>query len=88
MVKCKDCGLKGSIDDREKFMQHGYPKDGYIRLSCINCGSINLKNTFWENFFFYLQWSIVFIIAFPIWIWITLESRKWRKVNNDSQTNL
>lgn len=82
MVKCKDCGLKGDLMDRKKFMQHGYPADGQIRLSCLNCGSDNLKNTFWENFFFYLQWSIIFIIFSSCLIFIIPDVIRWRKANN------
>lgn len=82
MVKCIDCGLKGDMMDRSKFMQHGYVKDGVIRLSCLNCKSINLKNTFWENFFFYLSWSIFFIIFFPCLIFIIPDMIRWRKTSN------
>lgn len=74
MVKCNDCGLKGDMFDREKFMQHGYPKDGTIRLSCMQCKSHNLKNTFWENFFFILGNIIMFVlcswIIIPAYIYV------------------
>lgn len=82
MVKCKDCGLKGNMMDREKFMQHGYAKDGEIHLSCKICGSDNLTNTFWENFFFYLQWSIIFVIFSPCLIFVIPDVVRWRKANN------
>lgn len=53
MVKCLDCGNNGEWDDRKKFMQHGYPKDFSVCLSCMNCGSYNLINSLSENVGFY-----------------------------------
>jgi hypothetical protein len=47
MPKCLNCGNKGSIHDREKFMIHGIEQD---RFSCKICGSTNLKFLFRERF--------------------------------------
>jgi hypothetical protein len=53
MVRCLDCGNDGEWNDRKKFMQHGYPKDFSVSISCMNCGSYNLSNSFTENILFY-----------------------------------
>lgn len=82
MVKCLDCGLRGSMSDRVKFMQHGYPKDGVIRLSCMNCKSENLTNTFLENFVYCLEWLILIVIFFPLWFIAIFKVVQWRKSNN------
>lgn len=63
MVKCKNCGIVGAWNDRNKFMQHGYPKDFSVRLSCISCGSYDLKNTIMDNLSFYLFIGLIFIIV-------------------------
>lgn len=82
MVKCSNCGLIGSMNDRDKFMQHGYPRNGTIRLSCMSCKSDGIVNTFWENFFFYLQSAILLIIFFPCLVFLIPEVLRWRKANN------
>ena len=53
MVRCLDCGNSGEWDDRKKFMQHGYPKDFSVCLSCVKCGSYNLSNSSMETILFY-----------------------------------
>lgn len=72
MVKCLDCGNSGEWDDRKKFMQHGYPKDASVCLSCLICGSYKLKNSFNENFMFYGSitlcggFILIFVLAFVV----------------------
>jgi hypothetical protein len=64
MPICKDC--KNKTD----FTQHGYPSDFSVRMSCGVCKSGNVRNTFTENFFFYLQWCVIFIILSPLLVFI------------------
>lgn len=59
MPICEACGNK------KLFIQHGYPKDGTVRMSCKVCKSNRVKNTFVENFFWSLEQCIIICIFFP-----------------------
>lgn len=59
MPICKACGNK------KLFIQHGYVRDGMVRMSCEICKSNNVKNTFVENFFWCLEQCVMICVVFP-----------------------
>lgn len=60
MPKCSRCGLTGSFNDESKFIRHGYPSEGSIRISCKFCGSGTMKNTFRDTVLVYLEYFLIF----------------------------